>query len=100
MATEDELIKTQLRIPAEMYEVVKVLADKNFRSTNAEILYLVSLGLDRTKEHASPEDVREIVKEELQSLYIATTGDAVGRYSALATDIKNHKRYSRATGET
>lgn len=63
MSDSDDIQRLQLRIPAEMYEVVKGLADKNFRSTNAEILYLVSLGLERAKEHASPEDVREIVTD-------------------------------------
>jgi hypothetical protein len=92
MATEDELIKTQLRIPAEMYEQVKGLADKNFRSTNAEILYLVSLGLERAKEHASPEDVREIIGKEMQSLYTATTGNT-GDYSAVAADIRKNPRH-------
>lgn len=65
MATEDDLIKTQLRIPSDLYEQVKNMADRHFRSTNAEILYLVSLGLGLAKEHASPEDVREILRQEL-----------------------------------
>lgn len=87
MTTEDELIKTQLRIPAEMYEQVKGLADKNFRSTNAEILYLVSLGLERAKEHASPDDVREIMKKELQDLYTATHSTD-SDYSSVACNIR------------
>jgi hypothetical protein len=63
---EESLVKTQLRIPEEMYERVKELADRNFRSANAEILYLVSLGLERAKEHASPDDVRQIVGDVLR----------------------------------
>lgn len=91
MSESEEIQRLQLRIPAEMYEQVKELADKNFRSTNAEILYLVSLGLERAKEHASPEDVRGIVTEELQSLYIATTGNTP-EYATLAADIRKDKR--------
>ena len=68
MATEEDLIKTQLRIPSDLYEQVKDMADRHFRSTNAEILYLVSLGLGLVKEYASPEEVREIIREELARL--------------------------------
>ena len=68
MATEDDLIKTQLRIPSDLYEQVKNMADRHFRSTNAEIVYLVSLGIGLAKEHASPEDIREIIREELARL--------------------------------
>jgi hypothetical protein len=92
MSDGDDIQRLQLRIPAEMYEVVKGLADKNFRSANAEILYLVSLGLERAKEHASPEDVREIISEELQSLYTATTGNT-GDYSAVAADTRKNPRH-------
>lgn len=65
MAIEDELIKTQLRIPAELHEQARESAEKNFRSFNGELLYLISLGLKLAKEPASPDEVRKIVQEEL-----------------------------------
>ena len=65
MSSDDEIQRLQLRLPNDLYEVIKKLADKNFRSANSEILYLVSLGLERVKECASPEEVRQIIKEEL-----------------------------------
>lgn len=65
MATEDNLVKTQLRIPADLYEQVQVLADKNFRSANSEILYLLSVALGKIKEPASYEEVRQIVEQAL-----------------------------------
>lgn len=65
MATEDDIQRLQLRIPAALYEEIKQHSEKSFRSANSEILYLVSLGLEKVKETTSPEEVREIIRDEL-----------------------------------
>ncbi len=65
MPSEEEIQRIQLRIPNALYEEVKRLSENSFRTANAEILYLLSLGLDKMKETTSPEEVRQIVRDEL-----------------------------------
>lgn len=65
VSNENEIQRLQLRLPNDLYEVIKNLADRNFRSANSEILYLISLGLEKVKECASTDDVRQIIMEEL-----------------------------------
>ena len=64
MAQKD-FSQTQLRMPTEVYEELKASAEKNFRSLNAEILYLLQIGMKKAEPHASPNEIRQIVKEEL-----------------------------------
>ena len=65
VSNDDEIQRLQLRLPNDLYEVIKNLAERNFRSANSEILYLISLGLEKVKECASPDEVRQIIREEL-----------------------------------
>ena len=65
MSAQEDFIKTQVRIPAELHEQVKVSAENNFRSFNAEILYLLSVGLGNMEAPATPTNVRQVVREEL-----------------------------------
>ena len=65
VSNDDEIQRLQLRLPNDLYEVIKNLAERNFRSANSEILYLISLGLENVKECASPDEVRQIIREEL-----------------------------------
>ena len=65
VSNENEIQRLQLRLPNDLYEVIKNLAERNFRSANSEILYLISLGLEKVKECASPDEVRQIIREEL-----------------------------------
>lgn len=62
---QKDFSQTQLRMPTEVYEELKASAEKNFRSLNAEILYLLQIGMKKAEPHASPEEVRRIVQEEL-----------------------------------
>ena len=52
-------------MPTDVYEELKERADRNFRSLNAEILYLLQIGMKQAEPHASPSEVRQIVREEL-----------------------------------
>lgn len=65
MSGNEDIQRLQLRIPTDLYEEIKQHSEMSFRSANSEILYLVSLGLDKVKETTSPEEVRQIVQEEL-----------------------------------
>lgn len=67
MAEHEEVIKTQVRLPAELHEQIKVSSDRNFRSFNSEILYLLQVGLRNAQPHATPEQVREIVMDVVRS---------------------------------
>ena len=45
MAKQKDFAQTQVRIPHELLEELKTSADKNFRSLNSEILYLLQIGM-------------------------------------------------------
>ncbi|TXH66768.1 MAG: Arc family DNA-binding protein [Thiothrix sp.] len=57
---------TNIRIPLDFSDALKESADHNFRSLNAEILYLLQIGMSRAQQHATPEEIRQIVREELK----------------------------------
>lgn len=67
MTKQKDYAQTQLRIPLDVLEALKDSADRNFRSLNAEILYLLQIGMSRAQPHATPEEVRQIVREELRA---------------------------------
>ena len=50
-------------MPTDVYEELKERADRNFRSLNSEILYLLQVGMKLAEPHATPEQVREIVTD-------------------------------------
>jgi hypothetical protein len=52
-------VKTQLRIPAEMHEAIKRLADEELRSLNAQILTLLREALSRRRQQVKPSDRTE-----------------------------------------
>ena len=66
MAREN-VTQTQVRLPHELLEALKVSAEKNLRSLNAEIIYQLQAGMGITEPHATPEQVREIVKDVVRS---------------------------------
>ena len=88
MAREN-VTQTQVRLPNELLDVLRESAEKSLRSLNAEIIYQLQAGIGITAPHATPEQVREIIGEEIQSLYIATTG-RTDDYSAVATGIRKN----------
>ena len=65
MTKQKDFSQTQVRMPTDVYEELKERADRNFRSLNAEILYLLQIGMKQAEPHASPSEVRQIVREEL-----------------------------------
>ncbi len=65
MTKQKEFAQTQVRMPTEVHEQIKESADRNFRSLNAEILYLLQIALEHSAPHATPKEVRTIVREEL-----------------------------------
>ena len=67
MTKQKDYAQTQVRIPQDVLEALKDSADRNFRSLNAEILYLLQSGMSRAQPHATPEQVRQIVREELRA---------------------------------
>ena len=54
-------VKTQLRIPGEMHEEIKRLADQDFRSLNAEILALLQEAIER--RHAAKAKKPEVTHD-------------------------------------
>ena len=62
MAREN-MTQTQVRLPNELLELLKVSAEKNLRSLNAEIIYQLQAGMGVTPPHATPEQVLEIVTD-------------------------------------
>ena len=62
MAREN-MTQTQVRLPNELLELLKVSAEKNLRSLNAEIIYQLQAGMGVTPPHATPEQVRKIVTD-------------------------------------
>lgn len=65
MTKQKDFSQTQVRMPTDVYEELKERADRNFRSLNAEILYLLQMGMKLAEPHATPEEIRRIVSEEL-----------------------------------
>lgn len=65
MAREN-VTQTQVRLPNELLEALKASAEKNLRSLNAEIIYQLQAGMGVTAPHATPEQVRDIVRSELK----------------------------------
>lgn len=63
MAKQKDFAQTQVRIPHELLDELKTSADRNFRSLNSEILYLLQVGMKLAEPHATPEQVREIVTD-------------------------------------
>ena len=66
MAREN-VTQTQVRLPNELLEALRVSAEKNLRSLNAEIIYKLQAGIGLTSPHATPEQVREIVADVVKS---------------------------------
>lgn len=66
MAREN-VTQTQVRLPHELLEALKVSAERNLRSLNSEIIYQLQAGMGITAPHATPEQVREIVKDVVRS---------------------------------
>lgn len=67
MVKQKDFSQTQVRIPHDLLEELKISADRNFRSLNSEILYLLQIGLKKAEPHATPEQVREIITDVLRS---------------------------------
>ena len=63
MAKQKDFAQTQVRIPHELLDELKESADRNLRSLNSEILYLLQIGMKKAEPHATPEQVREIVTD-------------------------------------
>jgi hypothetical protein len=63
MMARENVTQTQVRLPNELLEVLKVSAERNLRSLNAEIIYQLQAGMGITPPHATPEQVREIVTD-------------------------------------
>ena len=63
MTKQKDFSQTQVRMPTDVYEELKERADRNFRSLNSEILYLLQVGMKLAEPHATPEQVREIVTD-------------------------------------
>lgn len=64
MAREN-VTQTQVRLPNELLEVLKASAERNLRSLNAEIIYQLQAGIGVTEPHATPDQVRRIIQDEL-----------------------------------
>lgn len=65
MMARENVTQTQVRLPNELLEALKASAEKNLRSLNAEIIYQLQAGMGVTAPHASPDEIRRIVQEEL-----------------------------------
>ena len=46
MGKQDDFFRTQIRIPSDIYEAIKESAEESGRSLNAEMVHLMSIGLD------------------------------------------------------
>ena len=67
MGKQDDFFRTQIRIPTGIYEAIRLSAEESGRSINAEMVYLMSLGLG-IKEPAqdmAEQRIRALIKEEL-----------------------------------
>ncbi|WP_353844533.1 Arc family DNA-binding protein [Thiothrix sp.] len=64
MAREN-VTQTQVRLPNELLDTLKASAEKSLRSLNAEIIYQLQAGIGITSPHATPEEIRLIIREEL-----------------------------------
>ncbi|MBK8451761.1 MAG: Arc family DNA-binding protein [Thiofilum sp.] len=67
MGKQDDFFRTQIRIPTTIYEAIRLSAEESGRSINAEMVYLMSLGLG-IKEPAqdmAEQRIRALIKEEL-----------------------------------
>jgi hypothetical protein len=54
-------VKTQLRIPAEMHETIRRLADQELRSLNAQILILLREALSRRRQGSGNDEYSEFL---------------------------------------
>ena len=68
MTKQKDFSQTQVRMPTPIYEELKKSSEENFRSLNAEILYFLRIGMQQAEPHATPSEIRKIVREELQKL--------------------------------
>lgn len=67
MGKQDDFFRTQIRIPTAIYEAIRLSAEESGRSINAEMVYLMSLGLG-IKEPAqdmAEQRIRVLIREEL-----------------------------------
>jgi hypothetical protein len=70
MGKQDDFFRTQIRIPSDIYEAIKESAEESGRSLNAEMVHLMSIGLDaKTPIHSDSDTrIRELIREELAKL--------------------------------
>ena len=70
MGKQDDFFRTQIRIPSDIYEAIKESAEESGRSLNAEMVHLMSVGLDAKTPMRSDNDrhIRELIREELARL--------------------------------
>ena len=70
MGKQDDFSRTQIRIPSDIYEAIKESAEESGRSLNAEMVHLMSIGLDaKTPIHSDSDTrIRELIREELAKL--------------------------------
>jgi hypothetical protein len=54
MSNAESTTTITIRIPTELADRIKALADKDVRSTNGEVIYILRLGLDAL-DQSSPE---------------------------------------------
>ena len=61
-------IKTQLRIPTEMHEAIKRLADQELRSLNAQILILLREALSRRHQGSGNDEYTEFLANKIRDV--------------------------------
>nr|QTX10060.1 Arc family DNA-binding protein [Thiothrix fructosivorans] len=67
MGKQDDFFRTQIRIPSDVYEAIKLSAEESGRSVNAEMVHLMSaaLGMKEPVPDLAESRIRELIREEL-----------------------------------
>lgn len=73
MGKQDEFFRTQIRIPSDIYEAIKESAEESGRSLNAEMVHLMSVGLNSKEPPTNNDDarIRALIHEELAKAGLA-----------------------------
>lgn len=74
MGKQDEFFRTQIRIPSDVYEAIKESAEESGRSLNAEMVHLMSVGLNSKEPPTNNDDarIRALIHEELAKAGLTT----------------------------
>lgn len=67
MGTQDEFIRTQIRIPPDLHSQIKKAQETSGRSFNAEIVSRLEVSFKQEADKPLADLIREILREELSS---------------------------------